>query len=212
MRWPWQKAPELNLGTPVSETDAEVWAPSTIEVPAEAPEEISAPVTVAAPAAFADPPEDAAPPVLRPDQRWERQPGADHDAIDQLAIAAQGRLPTGLLRFLGWSNGGEGPLAVEPGWIELDDASYLISTLEDPDLAVLNTSFLMIGKGRKDEWIALDLRADGASPVVWIDDALVDGFETFTRTADINAHVRPVAPDFDALLPLIGTALPQGED
>lgn len=205
MRWPWQRAPELNLGTPVSEVEAEAWAPSTLEVPAETPDEPPAPALI-------DPAQDSGPAVLRADQRWERYPGADHDAIDQLALVARGRLPTAHLRFLGWSDGGEGPLAVDPYWIELDDVAFLLTTLEDPDLATLNDSFLMIGKGREGQWIALDLRADGVSPVVWIDNALVDGFETFTRAADINAHVHPVAPDFDALLPLIGTVLPQGED
>lgn len=207
MRWPWQKAPELNLGAPV-EDDVEVgrWDPQTIEAPPAAPDPGPGPDVLW------EGPDPTAPPLLRPDQRWEGAPGAGRDDIDRLALAAQGRLPTGFLRFLGWSDGGQGPLAVEPGWIELDDTAFIILTLEDPDLAVLNASFLMIGKGREGQWIALDLRADGVSPVVWIDDALLDGFETFTREAEINAHVHPIAPDFDALIPLIGSVLPQGED
>jgi hypothetical protein len=186
MRWPWQKAPELSLGGQGQSP------PRSDRTKAER--------------ARAEPDRgpDGPAPLLGPDRQWEGGWSADPDELRELAALAGERLPPGLLRFLSWSDGGEGPLPVEPGWILLDGAGFLLNTLEDEDLAVVNASLLMIGQGRGGEWIALDMRGGGPGAVVWFDGDLLDQFEAVQTAGELDGRIHRIADDFDALVTMLG--------
>lgn len=185
MRWPWQKPEELNLGTPSEEPVA----------PRRSPDEPTDP--------------DAPPAQLGADRRWDAGPPADRDQLGELAVAAGERIPPSMLRFLAWSDGGEGPLAAEPGWLQLDSTAFLLNTLEDPDLAAVNEAVLMIGQGSAEQWIALDVRSGQPAPVVWFDGDLLDGFEGALADGTLDERLHPLAADFDALVQLIGRTADQ---
>ena len=81
MRWPWQKAPELNLGSPIVESpDGDDWRPETLEV-SSAP-----PASDPPPGVLWEGPDPSVPSLLHASQRWEGAPGADHDAIEALVL------------------------------------------------------------------------------------------------------------------------------
>jgi hypothetical protein len=61
-----------------------------------------------------------------PEAHWTRANAAAAEAVELLA-AALPALPPDYLAFLRASNGGEGPLGVEPGWFQLWPADEVVA-------------------------------------------------------------------------------------
>src|SRR5947209_6466533 len=72
-------------------------------------------------------------PVLRDGLRgWQhREPPASATALRELAEAAPVPLPDEYAALLRFSNGGEGQLAVEPGWFQLWSAEEVLELNRD---------------------------------------------------------------------------------
>ena len=124
---------------------------------------------------------------------WHAAAGASASAIEELRAAAPITLPEGYLRLLSFSNGGEGPLPVNPLYFQLDAVDWVLAGLASsnhgrPDLE----GFLIFGSNGGGEYLALDTRHGAPWPVVTID--MVAGSD--------SAEV--VAPDFDNFIDLIG--------
>jgi hypothetical protein len=118
---------------------------------------------------------------------------APESDLSTLRQAAPFELPESYLAFLAISNGGEGDLAVDPGWISFwpaNDVLALNSSYAVQELAPGLFGFASNGGG---ELIALDTLAGGAYPVVMVP------FAPMQREL-----ARALARDFDALLPLLG--------
>lgn len=125
---------------------------------------------------------------------WHAAAGASASAIEELqAAAAPLCLPDSFLRLLSFSNGGEGPLQVNPCYFQLDEAQEVKASIASgnhgrPDLE----GFLIFGSNGGGEYLALDTRDITPWPVVTID--MVAGGD--------SAEV--VSPDFDSFIELIG--------
>jgi hypothetical protein len=129
---------------------------------------------------------------------WHAATGASVDAIEELQTAAPICLPNSFLRLLLFSNGGEGPLPVNPYYFQLDAAQEVKASIasgnhDRPDLE----GFLIFGSNGGGEYLALDTRKGAPCPVVTID--MIAGAD--------SAEV--IAPDFDNFIELIGVECPQ---
>lgn len=128
------------------------------------------------------------------DREWFRFEGASAEALARLKSCAAAPLPESYLALLAHSNGGEGPLAVQPFYFQLDPAETVAAGVEAGALEEFFPGFLMIGSNGGGEFVALDLRKPSPWPVVAID----------MTNADLEESVLPIADDFDAFFALVG--------
>lgn len=126
-------------------------------------------------------------------RNWFGVSGATAEDMAHLKAVAPDQLPAKYLALLAFSNGGEGPLAVQPYNLCLDPAMIVAETIgrENDGRADLQ-GFLFFGGNGGGEYLAFDIRGGAPWPVVFID--MIAGGD--------SAEV--IAPDFDAFYDLIG--------
>ena len=125
---------------------------------------------------------------------WYRMDGASAQTLKDLRAIAPNELPESYVHLLSVSNGGEGPLPVNPFNLCLDPAKDVISRLSDPQTTA--DGLLVFGGNGGGEYLAFDMRNGAPWPVVTID--MVAG----------PSSAEMVASDFDAFIRLIGVEPP----
>ena len=130
------------------------------------------------------------------DREWHPAPGASPTVLARLQGASPVRLPPAYLNLLAFSNGGEGPLPVQPFNLCLYSAEEVIEIEREGSYKDFSPGLLVIGGNGGGEAIALDIRGAEPWPVVYFD----------MTNINLTESVQPLAPDFDALLDMIGIA------
>lgn len=127
-------------------------------------------------------------------RKWHKVDGASADAIAALKSLAPVDLPESYYALLTFSNGGEGPLAVQPLWFQLYPAEEAAQIERDGTFRELFRGLFVIGGNGGGEAVALDLRENAPYPLVAFD----------MTNVDLEESLRPIAPSFDVALDLIG--------
>ena len=126
-------------------------------------------------------------------RNWYRVEGASAQVLDVLRAAAPDELPESYVQLLSASNGGEGPLPVDPFNLCLDPAQEVTARFTNGNYGRRDLDgFLIFGGNGGGEYLAFDMRRGPPWPIVAID--MIAG----------PASVEVVAPEFDAFLELIG--------
>jgi hypothetical protein len=134
-----------------------------------------------------------------PDERvWNRKPGASIEGLDLLKRAAPVELPQSYFHLLAFSNGGEGPLSVQPLYFALYDVEYTAEGIISNRYDEFFPGFVIFGSTGGGAYIAFDIRGPSPLPIVHIDMCNID----------LEESVWPLAPDFDSFLALIGVDAP----
>ncbi|SEI84881.1 hypothetical protein SAMN05518849_1011103 [Sphingobium sp. AP50] len=124
---------------------------------------------------------------------WYAVSGAAAEALAQLRMAAPENLPTRYLDLLAFSDGGEGPLAVQPYNLCLDSAMTVAEAINSENNGQADLQgFLIFGSNGGGEYLAFDTRKEAPWPVVVID-MVVGG-----NSASV------IAPDFNVFYDRIG--------
>lgn len=124
---------------------------------------------------------------------WFKLGGATPEELARLDAVVPDGLPALYLELLAFSNGGEGPLPINPYNFCLDSAMTVTEAIESANHGQANLQgFLIFGGNGGGEYIAFDIRAKIPWPIVAID--MVAGGD--------SAEV--IAPDFDAFYDRIG--------
>ena len=127
-------------------------------------------------------------------REWLKVEGASSEAIALLKSIAPVDLPENYYSLLSFSNGGEGPLAVQPLWFCLYAAEDAAQIERDGTFQEFFEGLFVIGGNGGGEVVAFDLRESEPYPLV-----------TFDMTnVNLPESVQPIAPSFDAALELIG--------
>lgn len=87
-----------------------------------------------------------------------REPPADAGAVAALSVASRAELPEDYLSLLRRSNGGGGPLGVEPGWFQLWPAEEVLSLNRDYQVGKYVPGLLGFGSNGGGELLAFDTR------------------------------------------------------
>jgi hypothetical protein len=127
---------------------------------------------------------------------WRSEDPALRDAVEQLEREAEIPLPESYLRLLAATDGGEGDLGAEPGWISLWPAEEVLNLNRSYEVEQHATGLFGIGSNGGGELFALDTRKGEPFPIVSVPFIPLDVREA-----------RVVAPDFDVLLSLLGVSL-----
>ena len=125
---------------------------------------------------------------------WFRAEGATTDAISALRSASPVGMPVRYYDLLAFSNGGEGPLPVQPFYFCLDTAEMTVDAARVGDYEEFFARFFVFGSNGGGEFIAFDMRADAPWPVVAID----------MTNIDLEESVAAIAPDFEKFVAMIG--------
>jgi hypothetical protein len=134
--------------------------------------------------------------VFSADREWHRKPPASEASLARLCHLSPVDLPESYFALLRYSDGGEGPLPVQPLWFQLDPADVAADAIEHRRHNEFFPGFVMIGSNGGGEFIALDTRGSSPWPVVAID----------MTNIDLNESVQPISPSFDRFLELVGQA------
>lgn len=103
-----------------------------------------------------------------PDAAWSREPAANQQSIKQLRAAAHDRLPATYIAFLEYSNGGEGPLGVAPGWFVIWPAEEVIEGNRGYQVDKELPGFFAFGSNGGGELFAFDARGPQPWKIVMI--------------------------------------------
>jgi hypothetical protein len=128
---------------------------------------------------------------------WQIKAGATAVELADLIAATGNILPDDYLSFLSFSNGGEGPLSIDPFWLVLHDAAFVAKTMRNGTFAEFFPGLIVIGSSGAGEAIAFDVRQ-----------GIVGGIVCFDMTnIDLAESVQPLAGSFTALMAL---SIPSG--
>jgi hypothetical protein len=130
---------------------------------------------------------------------WRRAEPASLDALEALRAALPTSVPDAYFEFLRFTNGGEGDISVEPGWLCPWPAEDVLLHNEGYKIAELYGNFLGFGSNGGGELIAFDCRAPCPWPIVMI--PWIGGTE----------HCERIADDFPSLLACIGRSIDQSD-
>ena len=130
--------------------------------------------------------------MISADRDWHKQEGATSEQLSGLRSILTFQLPDPYWRLLSYSNGGEGPLAAQPCYFQLDSAEASIAFIKARPYGDELNGFHVFGSNGAGEFIAFDMNAPSPWPIVYID--MVTGRES----------ARSIAPDFESFLQLVG--------
>lgn len=129
-------------------------------------------------------------------KQWDRFPPADEDAIADLVAATGFELPEEYLACLRYSNGGEGELAIEPGWFQLWSAEEVIPLNEDYEIEQNAPGFFGFGSSGGGELLAFDTRGAKPFKVVMIPFIPMTADEAIIIARDFAAFVQAMGREY----------------
>lgn len=127
-------------------------------------------------------------------REWLKNEGASEEAISRLSAVASIPLPESYMSLLRYSNGGEGPLPMDPWNFCLDRAELAADTEHGGKLKEFFPKLFVLGTSGGGEAIALDANVPAPYPVVQFD----------LTNCNLAESVRRLARDFDTFLGLVG--------
>ena len=127
-------------------------------------------------------------------QDWRKAEGASQAMLMELRQIAPLGIPESYFSLLAFSNGGEGPLQVQPLWLQLNPAEEVIRMMQEGDYREFFPELFVIGSNGGGEAIAFDMRGQTPSPLVAFD----------MTNVDLSESIRLIAANFDAMIELIG--------
>jgi hypothetical protein len=132
--------------------------------------------------------------LIAADREWQGADGASPKLIERLRKVMPADLPPEYFHLLAFSNGGEGPLPVEPCNFCLDEGEHAAEQFADKIFDADFPDFFVIGSNGGGDAIAFDMRGAKPWPIVAFD----------MTNADLDESVVTVAPDFVSFLDLVG--------
>ena len=109
--------------------------------------------------------------LCQPTRDWQAKAPASEAEISLLESKSRASLPPEYLLtdFLRFSNGGEGPLALPPLWLQLYPTKDCIEFCHNQQVLEQFPTFMFFGSNGGLESIAFDLRVGPPWPIVMID-------------------------------------------
>lgn len=130
--------------------------------------------------------------ALLKDARWNKRQPADPAVVDDLARASKARLPEAYLALLLYSDGGEGELAIEPGWFQLWPAAKVMKYSEAYEVDKALPHFFGFGSNGGEELLAFDFRDRGSCRVAMIPFIPMTESEAVVIAENFEAFVRAI--------------------
>lgn len=99
---------------------------------------------------------------------WDRRPPATESAIQVLVANCDFELPEEYLTILRYSNGGEGPLCIEPWYFRICSAEEVVTFNRSYDVDKYLPGYFVIGSDGGDDLLAIRKRDRPPFPVYMV--------------------------------------------
>ena len=125
-----------------------------------------------------------------------REPPADAEAVAALSVASRIELPEDYLSLLRLSNGGGGPLGVEPGWFPLWPVEEVLPSNRDYEVWKSVPGLFGFGSNGGGELLAFDVRRGPPWKIVMVpfvgmgEDDIAEVAEDFAEFLQATGHDR----------------------
>jgi len=100
---------------------------------------------------------------------WTAVSGASPEEVERLAATVQSQLPIEYLDLVAKTNGGEGALAVRPGWFQLFDIEFALETWNDSFYRQEFPDYFFFGSNGGLESFVLVLRGVNVGSILAVD-------------------------------------------
>jgi hypothetical protein len=128
--------------------------------------------------------------------KWNRNPPAATDAIQDLVSGCAIDLPDEYIEFLRFSNGGEGELGVDPGWFQIWPAEQVIQLNEGYKVTENIPGYFAFGSNGAGEMLVFDARSEQPWSVAMIPFIHMQSYEAKIIAPDFEAFVRQMGREF----------------
>ena len=132
--------------------------------------------------------------MIKENLEWYKEEGASNEDIRKLKSVCEVELPQEYFDLLAYSDGGEGPLPVEPYNLCLDSAKIVTQNLIDKTFEEFFSGFIIFGGDGGGSFIAFDKRSESSLPIVALD----------STNINLNESTIQIAESFSEFIRLIG--------
>jgi hypothetical protein len=132
-----------------------------------------------------------------PSAKWDREAPASPEAIRKLVAESKIELPEEYLALLRYSNGGEGELAVEPGWFQLWPAEKVVKLNKGYEVEQNVPGFFGFGSNGGGEMLAFDTREGKPWKVVMIPFIPMMAEDAIVIAEDIRAFIQAMGHGYN---------------
>jgi SMI1/KNR4 family protein SUKH-1 len=123
---------------------------------------------------------------------WRGAPLAKPEAIAALVAASPIELPSSYLELLALTNGGEGDLRMEPGWVSLWPAEEVMRNNEQYEVGANIPRFLGFGSNGGGELLAFDARDSQPWPIVMVPFIPMEPHDVVVIARDFNEFLEAI--------------------
>ncbi|MBL4898840.1 MAG: SMI1/KNR4 family protein [Colwellia sp.] len=129
--------------------------------------------------------------MISKDKDWNKEVGATEDEMDELKRSVSFSLPDEYLDLLRFSNGGEGPLLVQPWHFVLDNVSDVLEPSIRSNYEEFFPGYFVFGGNGGGELVAIEIETEKV--------VSIDGTNT-----DLKESVMPISDTFPEFLEMVG--------
>lgn len=132
-----------------------------------------------------------------PTAEWIRETPANPDSIDRLVAESKIELSEEYLTLLRYSNGGEGDLAVRPGWFQIWPVEEVIALNEGYEVEQNVPGFFGFGSNGGGKLFAFDTRGDKPWQVVMIPFIPMTVENTIIIAKDFEVFIQAMGHEYE---------------
>jgi len=130
------------------------------------------------------------------DATWDKEKPANPDSIQKLVDNAEKELPEDYLALLSYSDGGEGMIGVEPGWLQLWSSVDVLELNKGYKIKKYIPGFFGFGSSGGGELLAFDTQSGEPWKIVVIPFIPMSAKEAIVIAKDFEEFIRAIGRDF----------------
>ena len=127
---------------------------------------------------------------------WDKEEPAQPESIQKLIDNAGKELPEDYLALLRYSDGGEGRLGIEPGWLQLWSSVDVLDHNKGYEIEEYIPGFFGFGSSGGGELLAFDTQSGEPCKIVMIPFIPMSAKEAVVIAKDFEEFIRAIGRDF----------------
>lgn len=130
------------------------------------------------------------------DAVWNKEKPATPESIQKLVDNAGKELPEDYLALLSYSDGGEGILGIEPGWLQLWSSADVLEHNKGYEIEEYVPGFFGFGSSGGGELLAFDTQSGEPWKIVMIPFVPMSAKEAIVIAKNLEEFIRAIGRDF----------------
>ncbi len=131
------------------------------------------------------------------DRNWHKEKPAGHKQVQELIASAETDIPQEYIAFLQYSNGGEGTLGIEPGWVQFWAAEVVLELNKGYQIDKYLPGFLGFASNGGGELFAFEINQDKPWKIVVIPCIPMEANEAIIIANDFEEFIQNIGREND---------------